>query len=94
MGSTCRFMVMVAVSLEALQEIWSLVWNMKGPPEHLFADTNNDPSVQLWPRQPFHAWSVFILLFCTQVNSPILPSSLIELKNSLGDSCSVSLTWF
>lgn len=80
--STCRFMVMVVVvSLEAVQEIWS---HMKWPPEHLFSDANNDPSVRLWPQQPFHAWSVFILLFRTQVKSLILPTSLNVMKTVQG----------
>lgn len=51
--STALFMVMtVVVLLEAVQGTQALAGDTEGPPEHLFADTNNDPSVTLDVLQP------------------------------------------
>lgn len=51
--STAIFMIMTTVVLlEAVQGTQALVGVPEGPPEHLFADTNNDPSVTLGILQP------------------------------------------
>ncbi len=51
----------VVVLLEAVQGTQALVGDTEGPPEHLFADTNNDPSVTLRVLQPLSYCSLLIL---------------------------------
>lgn len=50
----------VVVLLETVQGFWALVGDTEGPPDHLFADTDNDPFITLDVLQPLRHYRIVL----------------------------------